>query len=62
MTRSKKQYYKVMQAKRQREVSDIANGILIRHVLCCFNLFFVISGTKCTDGTENIANGNVVEE
>jgi hypothetical protein len=39
MTRSKKQYYKVMQAKRQREVSDIANGILIRHVLCCLKLF-----------------------
>ena len=41
MTRTKKQYYKVMQAKRQREVSDIANGILIRHVLCCFNLFLL---------------------
>ena len=40
MTRTKKQYYKVMQAKRQRVVGDIANGILVRHVLCCFNLFF----------------------
>jgi len=29
----------VMQAKRQRVVGDIANGILVLHVLCCFNLF-----------------------
>ena len=43
MTCSKKQYYKVMQAKRQREVSDIVNGILIRHVLCCFNLFLLLT-------------------
>ena len=48
MTRTKKQYYKVMQAKRQRVVGDIANGILVRHVLCCFNLFcFVNYGSKC---------------
>ena len=40
MTRTKKQYYKVMQAKRQRVVGDIANGILVRHVRCCFNLMF----------------------
>ena len=62
MTRTKKQYYKVMQAKRQRVVGDIANGILVRHVICCFNLFsFVNSGIQCTDGTECIANGDVVE-
>ena len=63
MIRKKKQYYNVMQAKRQKIIGDIANGFLERHTLFCFNLFsFVNFGTKCTDDTDFIANRGVVEE
>ena len=42
MIRKKKQYYNVMQAKRQKILGDIANDFLERHTLICFNLFLCL--------------------
>ena len=50
LTRTKRQYYKAMQAKRMQVAADVANGILVCHVLCCFNLFdAAYVGHQCAD-------------
>ena len=59
MTRTTRTYYKRLQATRQKSIHDIADGILVIHILCCFDLFDVHEWLECMDDTNCIVDEDV---
>ena len=50
-----------MQAKRQRVAHDVADRILLFHILCCFELFSAHSWAECLGDTHGIVFEDVQE-
>ena len=53
VSHSKRKSYKSMQAKRQRVAHDVADRIVLFHILCCFDLFSAHSWAECLGDTRN---------